>query len=71
MGCGCGGGRRSALGVTPAQPIIFGDDAPDLPTRRVVVVQASAGVPAGSSRYVRGSDVDTMIINGQLRILES
>lgn len=52
-------------------PIVFGDDDTGLPVRRVAVIEASAGVPAGATRFVRGSLVDTMIINGKLRLLET
>lgn len=70
MGCGCGGSRKSAAssqGTVPANPLIFGQDDESLPIKRVVVVQASGGLPAGATRYVRGSEVDTLIASGALR----
>jgi hypothetical protein len=72
MACsgGCGGSRYVA-GTTPAQPLIFGADDASLPVRHVIVVQASAGVPSGAPRWVRGTDVDTKLINGELRLLEN
>lgn len=70
MGCGCGGSRgktASNLGTIPANPLILGEDNDGLPVKRVVMVQASGGIPAGATRYVRGSEVDTMIASGSIR----
>lgn len=72
MGCGCGGGKSRAgavasLGTNPSNPIIYGTDDVNLPIRRVVHVLAASGMPAGATRYVRGSEVQTMIDNGSLR----
>lgn len=70
MGCGCGGSKRSTsptLGTNPSNPIIYGSDVENLPVRRVVHVQASAGMPAGATRYVRGSEVNDMLEAGTLR----
>lgn len=71
MGCGCGGGRRanapSSVGTNPSNPMIYGEDDTTLPVRRVVHVQASAGMPAGATRYVRGSEVAEKIEAGFLR----
>lgn len=71
MGCGCGGGGRraaaSAQGTNPKNPFIYGEDSEDLPVRRVVIVQGSGGVPAGATKYVRGTQVDEMLENGELR----
>lgn len=71
MGCGCGGKANktvSNLGTIPSNPMIFGEDDADLPIKRVVMVQASGGVPAGGTRFVRGSEVDSMIDSGVLRL---
>lgn len=71
MGCNCGGGTRTrAVGTNPSMPMVFGTDDPNLPVRRVSLIEASAGIPAGASRYVRGSEVDSMIVNGKLKILD-
>lgn len=72
MGCGCGkgGGNTSAervTGTTPSSPMIFGMDAIDLPIRRVVLVQGQSGVPAGATRYARGTEVESLIASGVLR----
>lgn len=69
MGCGCNKGRSAARqgGTTPSDPLIYGSDDTSLPTRRVVLVQGSMGMPAGSTRYVRGDEVDAMISSGILR----
>jgi len=70
MGCNCGGGKRArAIGTNPQMPMVFGEDDPNLPVRRVTLIEASGGVPAGASRYVRGSEVDSMIVNNKLRLL--
>lgn len=73
MGCNCGGGagRARMMGTVPAMPMIFGKDDPSLPVRRVQIINASAGTPAGATRYVRGADVDSMIVSGSLRLLET
>lgn len=72
MGCGCGGGRSAArrAGTNPTQPIILGEDDESLPVRRVSLLQASGAVPAGASRYVRGTDVEAMIADGRLNALD-
>lgn len=72
MGCGCGGRKSSAsnVGTIPSNPLVFGEDDASLPVLRVVLVQASGGIPAGATRYVRGSEVDTLIASGTLRSLE-
>lgn len=69
MGCGCNKGRTAARqgGTTPTDPLIYGTDDSSLPTRRVVLVQGSMGIPAGATRYVRGSDVEGMISSGAIR----
>lgn len=72
MGCGCGGRKSTApsTGTVKGNPMVFGQDDESLPIKRVVLVQASGGIPAGATRYVRGSEVDTMIENDLLRSLE-
>jgi len=71
MGCGCGGGAKrssvSSQGTNPSNPIIYGSDDAALPVRRVVHVTGSAGMPAGATRYARGTEVASMLENGVLR----
>jgi len=71
MGCNCGGGRSAAraMGTAPASPMIFGEDNQSLPIRRVVLLEGSNGIPAGATRYVRGSLVDDLIVQNKLRLV--
>jgi hypothetical protein len=50
-------------------PMILGEDNESMPVRRVSIIASMGGVPSGATRYVRGTDVDTMIANGQLKLL--
>ena len=70
MGCGCGKKATVSRGTVPSQPLVFGSDNPEFPIRRVALLQASGGAPAGASRYVRGSEVNQMIADGILRPLD-
>lgn len=71
MGCGCGkgGGTSGARvnGTVPSAPMIFGDDDNNLPVRRVVLVHGQNGIPAGATRYARGTEVESLIASGALR----
>lgn len=73
MGCNCGksAARARVLGTNPSMPMIFGEDNGSLPVRKVTLLQASAGAPAGATRFVRGSEVDSMIVNGIMRLAQS
>lgn len=74
MGCSsCGGNKARArvMGTVPTMPMILGQDNASLPVRMVLFQQAHSGVSAGATRYVRGSDVDSMIVNGILRLSQS
>jgi hypothetical protein len=71
MGCGCGGRSRKAgaVGIAPANPMIFGTDDNNLPVIRAMLLQASGSVPAGSTRFVRGTGVDQAAADGIIRVL--
>lgn len=65
MGCGCG--KNNSIGMNRSNPLVFGEDTPDQPAQRMIVVQATGGVPAGQRRWVRGSEVESMVESGALR----
>lgn len=67
MGCGCGG--SGAAGTRRNNPLVLGEDQNDQPAQRVVLVQGTAGTPAGARRWVRGTDVQTMIEEGVIKPL--
>jgi len=69
MGCNCGKNKAAIKGTVPTNPLILGTDDPALPVQRVVMLVATGGVPVGATRYVRGSDVEQMIADEQLRLI--
>lgn len=73
MGCSSCGGRARArvLGKDPSMPLIMGTDDPSLPVRPVIFTKPSHGARVGDPRFVRGSEVDSMIVNGILRLAQS
>lgn len=66
MGCGCGG-SRGAEGMNRSNPIVFGEDTPEVPAQRMYLVQGSGSTPAGQRRWVRGSEVEALVASGALR----
>jgi hypothetical protein len=50
--------------------MIIGTDDAEMPVRRVSILAAGYGAPLGATRYVRGSDVPTLIEEGRLRALD-
>lgn len=69
MGCGCGKKRTLTAGAAPSNPLIFGQDDNSLAVRRAILLQASGGTPAGSTRFVRGTGIDQAVADGIIRVL--
>lgn len=69
--CGCRGAAAARRrGTLRAEPLILGEDDEALPVRRVALLQSSGAVPAGATRYVRGTEVAEMIEDGRLNALD-
>lgn len=58
-------GRTALPGSTPDLPLILGDDD-ESEVKRVRVLRSVNGLVVGSSKYVRGTDVDDLISGGSL-----
>lgn len=66
MGCGCG--KSTTPGVTSSNPLVLGT-ADGSEVQRVRILQNTGGAPAGTKRYVTGSDVPALIASGAIRVL--
>ena len=73
--CGCRKGSSAVAaasnGLRATDPLIYGEDNPELPVLRAKIFNSPEGtsVPSGATRWVRGDGIDAAEAAGDIEVV--